>query len=176
LSNNAGQCNISDISVSGTYVPIFGDASSILAARIGNITYRTAPPALQKLSWTPVVKCGSTTQTGTWTGFYTVQNNTCTAYFSLAFSGGAPAGGNLTIEGLPYQAGSGSYVAGGRSSGLAYYTGMASIVGHPHFNVSLGTRIIDCYHGSGTGSTALAHGNLNNTTILIGSVSFPIIT
>ena len=174
LSNTAGQVNIESISVPGDVAPIFGTASTILLARIGCITYRQAAPVLQPMSWTPVVKCGTTVQTGTFSGSYVVNNSFVTCYFVLSFSGGAPAGGTMTIEGLPYLCNYGSGV-GTSSSGCAFYSNLTS-AGFPHFNVVNGAQKIDCYYASATGSTVLAHGQLNNTTVIRASVTYKIVT
>jgi hypothetical protein len=177
LNNNAGQVNIDNISVPGDVAPILGTAANILLSRIGNITYRQAAPVLQPMTWTPVVKCGTTVQTGTWYGTYTVTNNYVTCYFSLSFSGGAPAGGTMTVEGLPYTCVSGgSYTSVGRdTSGCSFYANLTA-AGFPHFAVSFGTSVMDCYYATATGSTVLAHGQLNNNTVIRGSVTYKIIT
>ena len=174
LTNAAGQVNIESVSVPGDVVPIFGQASTILLARIGKITYRQAAPVMQPMQWTPVVKCGTTVQTGTWAASYVVVNSYVTCYFALLFTGSAPAGGTMTIEGLPYAC---AYAAGdGQSSSECSFYSNLTGAGFPHFNVVSGASKIDCYYAAATGSTVLAHGQLNNTTLIRGSVTYKFTT
>ena len=59
--------------------------------------------------------------------------------------------------------------------GCAFYSNLTG-AGFPHFNVVNGAQKIDCYYDSATGSTVLAHGQLNNNTVIRASVTYKIVT
>lgn len=152
--------------------PIYGDAAALLKMRVGTLLYRDASPTVQPLTWTPVLKAGTTVQTSTSYGHFTITNQHCTAYFDITLSATSSTG-NITIEGLPYTAANETNSMLGMG-GCGYYANLNTVTGAPTFSVAKNTAIIDCWDNGAGSSTALTHADITNTTRLVGWVTYRI--
>ena len=141
--------------------------------RVGTLLYRDATPAVQPLTWTPVLKSGTTVQTSTSYGHFTITNQHVTAYFDITLSA-TSATGAITIEGLPYTAANETNTMLGMG-GCGYFENLASMVGQPFFSVEKNTAVIKAWQFGASDALALDNTNITSTTRLVGWVTYRIV-
>lgn len=153
--------------------PIYGDAAALLKMRVGTLLYRDASPTVQPLTWTPVLKAGTTVQTSTSYGHFTIANQHVTAYFDITLTATSSTG-NITIEGLPYTAANETNSMLGMGA-CGYFENLGSMSSPPFFSVAKNTAIIDVWQTGASDAARLTDANITNTARLVGWVTYRIV-
>jgi len=166
--------SVDNVSVYGTKQPIFGDATAMLNCRVGYIAYNAhSGVVIQPLTWTPVLKAGTTVQTSTSYGHFTIANQHVTAYFDITLTATSSTG-NITIEGLPYTAANETNSMLGMGA-CGYFENLGSMSSPPFFSVAKNTAIIDVWQTGASDAARLTDANITSTARLVGWVTYRIV-
>jgi hypothetical protein len=175
LGANADYGSIDNCSFYATTAlpPAYGDAAALLKMRVGTLLYRDATPAVQPLTWTPVLKAGTTVQTSTSYGHFTITNQHVTAYFDITLTATSSTG-VITIEGLPYTAANETNTMLGMGA-CGYFENLGSMSSPPFFSVDKNTAIIKAWQTGASDAAQLDNTNITSTSRLVGWVTYRIV-